>query len=157
MPKADVSVPVISGSPVKEAEDYADLPNEEANRIKEDPMAISELAYNPRTSLFPTAGGDDEIYMLFDCLSRLGLEREDVDSFEEVETNENALSTAEEEELKEARQALSWSYSVLTRHICVNPLVKRISRLLVVGLGLLLFVFPLLLLLLESGIDLSFL
>ncbi|XP_014635350.1 PREDICTED: FERM domain-containing protein 3-like [Ceratotherium simum simum] len=88
--------------------------------------------------------------MLFDCPSRLELEREDTDSFEELEADENAFLMAEEEELKEAHQALSWSYDILSSHIRVNPLVKSFSRLLVVGLGLLLFVFPLLLLLLES-------
>jgi hypothetical protein len=152
----DVSEPLIASSPVKGAQ-CADPPDEEEDRVKEDPLTISELAYNPSASLLPTPVDDDEINMLFDCPSRLELEREDTDSFEELEADENAFLIAEEEELKEARQALSWSYSILTGHIWVNPLVKSFSRLLVVGLGLLLFVFPLLLLLLESGIDLSFL
>ncbi|EDL31054.1 FERM domain containing 3, isoform CRA_b, partial [Mus musculus] len=156
LPKMDVSEPLIASSPVKGAQ-CADPPDEEEDRVKEDPLTISELAYNPSASLLPTPVDDDEINMLFDCPSRLELEREDTDSFEELEADENAFLIAEEEELKEARQALSWSYSILTGHIWVNPLVKSFSRLLVVGLGLLLFVFPLLLLLLESGIDLSFL
>ncbi|NP_001402748.1 FERM domain-containing protein 3 isoform 1 [Rattus norvegicus] len=156
LPKMDVSESLISSSPVKGAQ-CADPPDEEEDRLKEDPLTISELAYNPSASLLPTPVDDDEINMLFDCPSRLELEREDTDSFEELEADENAFLIAEEEELKEARQALSWSYSILTGRIWVNPLVKSFSRLLVVGLGLLLFVFPLLLLLLESGIDLSFL
>ncbi|XP_048656370.1 FERM domain-containing protein 3 isoform X2 [Marmota marmota marmota] len=157
LPKEDISAPLISSSPVKEAREYEDPPSEEEDKIKEEPLTISELAYNPSASLLPTPVDDDEIDMLFDCPSRLELEREDTDSFEELEADENAFLVAEEEELKEARRALSWSYDILTGHIRVNPLVKSFSRLLVVGLGLLLFVFPLLLLLLESGIDLSFL
>ncbi|GAB1288594.1 FERM domain-containing protein 3 [Apodemus speciosus] len=156
LPKMGVSEPLIASSPVKGAQS-ADPPDEEEDRVKEDPLTISELTYNPSASLLPTPVDDDEINMLFDCPSRLELEREDTDSFEELEADENAFLIAEEEELKEARQALSWSYSILTGRIWVNPLVKSFSRLLVVGLGLLLFVFPLLLLLLESGIDLSFL
>uniref|UniRef100_M3XSE1 FERM domain-containing protein 3 n=1 Tax=Mustela putorius furo TaxID=9669 RepID=M3XSE1_MUSPF len=158
LPKEDVSAPLISSSPVKEAREYENPPNEEEeDKIKEEPLTISELAYNPSASLLPTPVDDDEIDMLFDCTSRLELEREDTDSFEELEADEHAFLMAEEEELKEAHQALSWSYDILRGHIRVNPLVKSFSRLLVVGLGLLLFVFPLLLLLLESGIDLSFL
>uniref|UniRef100_A0ABI7WK73 FERM domain-containing protein n=1 Tax=Felis catus TaxID=9685 RepID=A0ABI7WK73_FELCA len=157
LPKEDISAPLISSSPVKEAREYENPPSEEEDKIKEEPLTISELAYNPSASLLPTPVDDDEIDMLFDCPSRLELEREDTDSFEELEADENAFLMAEEEELKEARQALSWSYDILSGHIRVNPLVKSFSRLLVVGLGLLLFVFPLLLLLLESGIDLSFL
>ncbi|XP_010631205.1 FERM domain-containing protein 3 isoform X1 [Fukomys damarensis] len=157
LPKEDSSAPLTSSSPVKEARGYEDPPSEEEDSIKEEPLTISELTYNPSGSLLPTPVDDDEIDMLFDCSSRLELEREDTDSFEELEADENAFLIAEEEELKEARRALSWSYDILTGHFRVNPLVKSFSRLLVVGLGLLLFVFPLLLLLLESGIDLSFL
>ncbi|ELK26230.1 FERM domain-containing protein 3 [Myotis davidii] len=158
LPKEDdISAPLISSSPVKEAREYEDPLSEEEDKIKEEPLTISELSYNPSASLLPTPVDDDEIDMLFDCPSRHELEREDLDSFEELEADENAFLMAEEEELKEAHRALSWSYDILTGHIRVNPLVKSFSRLLVVGLGLLLFVFPLLLLLLESGIDLSFL
>ncbi|XP_057580954.1 FERM domain-containing protein 3 isoform X2 [Hippopotamus amphibius kiboko] len=146
----DISAPLTSSSPVKESHEYEEPSSEEEDKIKEEPLTISELAYNPSASLLPTPVDDDEIDMLFDCPSRLELEREDTDSFEELEADENAFLMAEEEELKEARQALSWSYEILSGHIRVNPLVKSFSRLLVVGLGLLLFVFPLLLLLLES-------
>lgn len=148
--KEDSSAPLISSSPVKEARGYEDPPSEEEDKIKEEPLTISELAYSPSASLLPTPVDEDEIDMLFDCSSRLELEREDTDSFEELDADENAFLIAEEEELKEARRALSWSYDILTGHFRVNPLVKSFSRLLVVGLGLLLFVFPLLLLLLES-------
>ncbi|XP_006981467.1 FERM domain-containing protein 3-like isoform X1 [Peromyscus maniculatus bairdii] len=156
LPKADVSEPLIASSPVKGAPS-ADPLSDKEDKVKEDSLTISELVYNPRARLLPTAVDEDETDMLFDCPSWLELEREDTDSFEELEADDNAFLMAEEEEPKEARQALSWSYSILTGRIWVNPIVKRCSRLLVVGLGLMLFVFPLLLLLLESGIDLSFL
>ncbi|XP_051043946.1 FERM domain-containing protein 3 isoform X2 [Phodopus roborovskii] len=149
LPKADVSESLAVSSPVKRAQG-ADALSEEEERGKEDPLTISELAYIPSTSLLSTPVDDDEIDMLFDCVSRLELDREDMDLFEELEADENAFLMDEEEELKEARQAFSWSYSILTGRIWVNPIVKRCSRLLVVVLGLLLFVFPLLLLLLES-------
>ncbi|CAH6790484.1 2310002L09Rik [Phodopus roborovskii] len=151
LPKADVSESLAVSSPVKRAQG-ADALSEEEERGKEDPLTISELAYIPSTSLLSTPVDDDEIDMLFDCVSRLELDREDMDLFEELEADENAFLMDEEEELKEARQAFSWSYSILTGRIWVNPIVKRCSRLLVVVLGLLLFVFPLLLLLLESDI-----
>ncbi|XP_072461378.1 FERM domain-containing protein 3 isoform X3 [Notamacropus eugenii] len=153
----DNSAPVISSSPIKNIGEYGDLSREQEEKIKEEPLTISELVYNPSASLLPTPVDEDEIDMLFDCPSRLELEREDTDSFEDLEADENAFLLAEEEELKEARRALTWSYDILTGNIQVNPFVKSFSRLLVVGLGLLLFVFPLLLVLLESGIDLSFL
>ncbi|KAK2490690.1 hypothetical protein MC885_017734 [Smutsia gigantea] len=157
LPKEDdISAPLISSSPVKEVRNHENPPGEEEDKIKEEPLTISELAYSPTASLLPTPV-DDEIDMLFDCPSRAEFEGEDTDSFEDLEADENAFLMAEEEELKEAHQALSWSYDILSGHIRVNPLVKSFSRLLVAGLGLLLFAFPLLLLLLESGIDLSFL
>ncbi|XP_075406984.1 FERM domain-containing protein 3 [Tenrec ecaudatus] len=158
LPKEDsISASLIASSPVKEAHEDEDPFSAEEDKLTEEPLTISELAYNPSASLLPTPVDDDEIDMLFDCSSRLELEREDTDSFEDLEADENAFLIAEEEELKEARQALSWSYDILTSHVRVNPLVKSFSRLLVAGLGLLLFVLPLLLLLLESGINLSFL
>ncbi|XP_060221217.1 FERM domain-containing protein 3-like [Meriones unguiculatus] len=158
LPKVDVSEPLVASSSVKRAQCAADPPSEEKDKkVKEDPLTISEPAYNSSTSLLPTPVNDDEVDVLFDCPPRLELEREDTDSFDELEADEHAFLMAEEEELKEAHQALSWSYSILTGRIWVNPLFKRCSRLLVVGLGLLLFVFPLILLLLESGIDLSLL
>ena len=98
-------------------------------------MTISELAKNAR--LFHTPVDDDEIDVLFDCPSRLELEREDTDSFEELEADENAFLMAEEEELKETHEAMSWSYYILSGRIWVNPIVKCCTRLLVVGLGLL--------------------
>lgn len=156
LPKVDVSEPLVANSE-ENGTQWSDPLSEEEDRVEEDPLTISELAYNPSARLFHTPVDDDEIDALFDCSSRLKLEREDTDSFEELEADENAFLMAEEEELKETHKAMSWSYSILTGRIWVNPIVKCCTRLLVVGLGLLLFVFPLILLLLESGIDLSFL
>lgn len=154
LPKVDVSESLIANSE-ENGTQWADPLSEEEDRVEGDPLTISELAKNAR--LFHTPVDDDEIDVLFDCPSRLELEREDTDSFEEPEADENAFLMAEEEELKEAHEAMSWSYYILTGRIWVNPIVKCCTRLLVVGLGLLLFVFPLILLLLESGIDLCFL
>ncbi|XP_074712461.1 FERM domain-containing protein 3 isoform X1 [Strix uralensis] len=157
LPKEDeISVPVASGSPVKDTGENIDLAIEQEEKIKDEPLTISELVYNPSASLLPTPV-DDEIDMLFDTCPRLENEKDDTDSFEELEADENAFLIAEEEELKEARRALRWSYDFLMGNIEVNAFVKSFSRLLLVGLGLLLFVFPLLLVLLESDLQISFL
>nr|XP_006137193.2 FERM domain-containing protein 3-like [Pelodiscus sinensis] len=148
---------MISDSPSKDAGENEDLAIEEEEKIKEEPLTISELVYNPSASLLPTPVDDNEIDMLFDTPLRAENEREDTDSFEELEVDENAFLVAEEEELKEARRALRCSYEFLMSNIQVNAFVKSFSRLLFVGLGLLLFVFPLLLVLLESDLDISFL
>lgn len=158
LPKEDeISIPVVSNSPAKDAGESVDLTIEEEEKIKEEPLTISELVYNPSASLLPTPVDDDEIDMLFDTPSRAENEKEDTDSFEELEADENAFLVAEEEELKEARRALRCSYDFVMGNIQVNAFVKSFSRLLFVGLGLLLFVFPLLLVLLESDLDISFL
>ncbi|XP_052634058.1 FERM domain-containing protein 3 isoform X1 [Harpia harpyja] len=157
LPKEDeISVPVTSGSPVKDTGENVDLAIEHEEKIKEEPLTISELVYNPSASLLSTPV-DDEIDMLFDTCPRVENEKDDTDSFEELEADENAFLIAEEEELKEARRALRWSYDFLMGNIEVNAFVKSFSRLLLVGLGLLLFVFPLLLVLLESDLQISFL
>ncbi|XP_048360664.1 FERM domain-containing protein 3 isoform X3 [Sphaerodactylus townsendi] len=158
LPKEDdVSVPMLSSSPAKEAEDSSDLSIGEEEKIKEDPLTISELVYNPSTSLLPTPVNDEEIDLLFQTSPRGENGKEDTDSFEELEADENAFLVAEEEELKEARKALRWSYDFLMGNLKVNAVVKSFSRLLLVGLGILLIVFPLLLVLLESDVNISFL
>ncbi|XP_074851295.1 FERM domain-containing protein 3 isoform X3 [Carettochelys insculpta] len=158
LPKEDeISVPMVSNSPAKDAEESVDLTIEEEEDIKEEPLAISELVYNPSASLLPTPVDDNEIDMLFDTPSRVDNDIEDTDSFEELEVDENVFLVAEEEEMKEARRALRCSYDFLIGNMQVNAFVKSFSRLLFVGLGLLLFVFPLLLVLLESDLDISFL
>ncbi|XP_031413273.1 FERM domain-containing protein 3 [Meleagris gallopavo] len=157
LPKEDeISVPVTSSSPVKNSGDSTDHAIEQEEKMKEEPLTISELVYNPSASLLPTPV-DDEIDMLFDTCPRAENEKDDTDSFEELEADENAFMIAEEEELKEARRALRWSYDFVMGNIEVNAFVKSFSRLLLVGLGLLLLVFPLLLVLLESDLQISFL
>ncbi|KAJ6669630.1 hypothetical protein lerEdw1_000179 [Lerista edwardsae] len=153
----DVSIPMITNSPAKEADDSSDLSIEEDEKIKEDPLTISELVYNPSSSLLPTPVNDEEIDLLFQTSPRAENKKDDTDSFEELEADENAFLVAEEEELKEARKALRWSYDFLVGNIKVNAVVKSFSRLLLVGLGIMLIVFPLLLVLLESDLDISFL
>ncbi|NXK84938.1 FRMD3 protein, partial [Amazona guildingii] len=157
LPREDeISIPVASSSPVKDTGENVDLAIEQEEKMKDEPLTISELVYNPSVSLLPTPV-DDEIDMLFDTSPRVEYEKDDTDSFEELEADENAFLIAEEEELKEARRALRWSYDFLMGNIEVNAFVKSFSRLLFVGLGLLLFVFPLLLVLLESDLQISFL
>lgn len=157
LPKEDeISVPVTSSSPVKNTGDNTDHAIEQEEKMKEEPLTISELVYNPSASLLPTPV-DDEIDMLFDTCPRAENEKDDTDSFEELEADENAFMIAEEEELKEARRALRWSYDFVMGNIEVNAFVKSFSRLLLVGLGLMLLVFPLLLVLLESDLQISFL
>ncbi|OXB80136.1 UNVERIFIED_CONTAM: hypothetical protein H355_006968 [Colinus virginianus] len=157
LPKEDeIPVPVTSSSPAKNAGENTDHAIEQEEKMKEEPLTISELVYNPSASLLPTPV-DDEIDMLFDTCPRAENEKDDTDSFEELEADENAFMIAEEEELKEARRALRWSYDFLMGNIEVNAFVKSFSRLLLVGLGLLLLVFPLLLVLLESDLQISFL
>ncbi|KAM4753028.1 FERM domain-containing protein 3 [Cyanocitta cristata] len=157
LPKEEeISVPMTSSSPVKDTGEDVDLAIEQEEKMKEEPLTISELVYNPSASLLPTPV-DDEIDMLFDTCPRAENEKDDTDSFEELEADENAFLIAEEEELKEARRALRWSYDFLMGNIEVNAFVKSFSRLFLVGLGLLLFVFPLFLVLLESDLQISFL
>ncbi|KAL9821621.1 FERM domain-containing protein 3 isoform 2-T3 [Geothlypis trichas] len=157
LPKEEeISVPVTSSSPVKDTGKDVDLAIEQEEKMREEPLTISELVYNPSASLLPTPV-DDEIDMLFDTCPRAENEKDDTDSFEELEADENAFLIAEEEELKEARRALRWSYDFLMGNIEVNAFVKSFSRLFLVGLGLLLFVFPLFLVLLESDLQISFL
>uniref|UniRef100_A0A8C5S5S4 FERM domain containing 3 n=1 Tax=Laticauda laticaudata TaxID=8630 RepID=A0A8C5S5S4_LATLA len=153
----DISLPVTSSSPTKETDDGSDLSVEEGEKIKEEPLTISELMYNPSTSLLPTPVNDEEIDLLFQTSPRVENGKEDTDSFEELEADENAFLVAEEEELKEARKALRWSYDFLMGNLKIHSAVKSFSRLLFVGLGVLLVVFPLLLVLLESDLDISFL
>uniref|UniRef100_A0A8C3VEM3 FERM adjacent domain-containing protein n=1 Tax=Catharus ustulatus TaxID=91951 RepID=A0A8C3VEM3_CATUS len=138
LPKEEeISVPVTSSSPVKDTGKDVDLAIEQEEKMKEEPLTISELVYNPSASLLPTPV-DDEINM-------------------NLKQMKNAFLIAEEEELKETRRALRWSYDFLMGNIEVNAFVKSFSRLFLVGLGLLLFVFPLFLVLLESDLQISFL
>ncbi|XP_043938123.1 FERM domain-containing protein 3 [Protopterus annectens] len=131
----------------------------EEDPVKEEPLTISELVYSPSASGLPTPVEDGGIDMLFASSTRPEKERErdETDSYEETEADESVFLTAEEEEMKEVQRVLTWSYNALTGNSQLNAILKSFTRLLLVTLGLLLFVFPLLLILLESDINVSFL
>ncbi|KAM8960985.1 FERM domain-containing protein 3 isoform 2-T2 [Pelodytes ibericus] len=150
------SPPVPGNSPARELETVPDIRNDEEESIKEEPLTISEQVYNPSASLLPTPV-DEGVEMLFNSSTRAEHERDDTDSFEELEADEHAFLIAEEEEMKEARKALSLSYNFLMENMQLNAFMKSFSKLIVVALGLVLVVLPLLLVLLESNIDISFL
>ncbi|XP_069481982.1 FERM domain-containing protein 3 isoform X1 [Ambystoma mexicanum] len=156
LPQEVSSSPVPANSPVRESVVTLDLRNEEEEKIKEEPLTISELVYNPSASLLPTPV-EEGIDMLFECPVRGEVARDDPDSFEELEADEHAFLVAEEEEMKEARRALTWSCDILLGNMQVNAFVRSFSRLLIVALVLVLVIVPLLLVLLESDIDVSFL
>ncbi|XP_077330998.1 FERM domain-containing protein 3 isoform X2 [Lithobates pipiens] len=153
----DVSPPPVAGvSPARDREVIPDIRHDEEESLKEEPLTISEQMYNPSASLLPTPV-DEGIEMLFNSSPRPESDRDDVDSFEEFDADEHAFLIAEEEELKEARKALSVSYNFLMGNMQLNAFLKSFSRLVLVALGLLLVLLPLLLVLLESDIDISFL
>ncbi|RXN00779.1 FERM domain-containing protein 3 [Acipenser ruthenus] len=121
-------------------------------------LTISELMYSPSASVLPTPVEDEDIDLLFSSPLKPGKEIEhDRESYEDLEVDERAFLMAEEEEMKEVRRVLSHSYELLVGNKQVNACVRSFVRLLAVGLGLLLFALPLLLVLLESDIDVSFL
>lgn len=150
------SSPVPGSSPSRDIEVMPDLRLDGEDSIKEEPLTISEQVYNPSASLLPTPV-DEGVEMLFNSSLRAEGERDDADSFEELDADEHAFLIAEEEELKEARKALSVSYNFLMGNMQLNAFLKSFSRLVLVALGLLLVFLPLLLVLLESDIDISFL
>ncbi|XP_044129716.1 FERM domain-containing protein 3 isoform X1 [Bufo gargarizans] len=150
------SSPVPGNSPTRDIEVMPDLRHNEEDSIKEEPLTISEQVYNPSASLLPTPV-DEGVEMLFNSSLRAEAGRDDADSFEEFDADEHAFLIAEEEEMKEARKALSVSYNFLMGNMQLNAFLKSFSRLVLVALGLLLVLLPLLLVLLESDIDISFL
>nr|XP_015217881.1 PREDICTED: FERM domain-containing protein 3 isoform X2 [Lepisosteus oculatus] len=135
-----------------------DLPSEDNPGGDEEALTISELMYNPCTSVLPTPVEDGGIDLLFDHPVKLAKEPDvDNESYEELEADERAFLIAEEEEMKEVRRVLGCSYKLLTGNKQLNACMQSFVRLLAVGLGLLVFALPLLLVLLESDIDISFL
>ncbi|XP_069817893.1 FERM domain-containing protein 3 isoform X3 [Dendropsophus ebraccatus] len=150
------SSPVSGNSPSRDIEVMPDFRHDGEDSVKEEPLTISEQVYNPSASLLPTPV-DEGVEMLFNSSLRSEGERDDADSFEEFDADEHAFLIAEEEELKEARKALSVSYNFLMGNMQLNAFLKSFSRLVLVALGLLLVLLPLLLVLLESDIDISFL
>ncbi|XP_007905021.1 FERM domain-containing protein 3 isoform X2 [Callorhinchus milii] len=149
----NISVPIGSQSEVQEARE-AKRANEE--RSSEETLTISELVYDPSISVLPTPVEDGGIDMFFNRHPQ-GPEREEADFYDELDVDETAFLIAEEEELNEVRQVLTKSYKLLTGNNQLNALAKSFAKLLLVGLGLMLFAVPLLLVLLESDIDASFL
>ncbi|MBN3284938.1 FRMD3 protein, partial [Polyodon spathula] len=121
-------------------------------------LTFSELMYNPSTSGLPTPVEDEGIDLLFSSPVKPGKETEhDTESYEDLEADERAFLMAEEEEMKEMSRVLGYSYELLMGNKQVNACMRSFARLLAVGLGLLLLALPLLLVLLESDIDVSFL
>ncbi|XP_066567190.1 FERM domain-containing protein 3 [Amia ocellicauda] len=125
---------------------------------EDEALTISELMYNPCASVLPTPVEDGGIDLLFDTPVKPVKEPEaDQESYEELEADERAFLIAEEEEMKEVKRVLGCSYKLLTGNKQLNACMRSFARLLAVGLGLLLLAVPLLLVLLESDIDISFL
>uniref|UniRef100_A0A8C4RGU6 FERM domain-containing protein 3 n=1 Tax=Erpetoichthys calabaricus TaxID=27687 RepID=A0A8C4RGU6_ERPCA len=142
---------IIGSLPQKGCQDKQEEEEDEA-------LTISELMYNPCSSVMPTPVEDGGIDLLFDNPVKPGKDMDpDRDSFEELEADERAFLVAEEEEMQEVRWLLGQSYELLTGNKQLNAFVRSFIQLLAVGLGLLLLVVPLLLVLLESDIDISFL
>ncbi|XP_078252327.1 FERM domain-containing protein 3 isoform X2 [Rhinoraja longicauda] len=122
----------------------------------EDCPTISELVYNPSTSVLPTPVEDGGIDLLFNSHS-IGNQKDNEGSYNELDATDTTPLISDEEELKEVKWVFSRSFELLTSNRHLNMLAKSFGKLLLVGLGLLLFAFPLLLVLLESDIDASFL
>ncbi|XP_041041205.1 FERM domain-containing protein 3 [Carcharodon carcharias] len=142
--------------PQNEKGEMGELKCENKEESSEESLTISELVYNPSASVLPTPVEDGGIDLLFNS-HPLGNQRDAGGSFDELDANETALLLAEEEELKEVKRVLSSSFELLTSNKHLNALAKSFVKLLLVGLGLMLFAFPLLLVLLESDVDASFL
>uniref|UniRef100_UPI00398E8F53 FERM domain-containing protein 3 isoform X3 n=1 Tax=Pristiophorus japonicus TaxID=55135 RepID=UPI00398E8F53 len=134
--------------------DESKCENKEEN--SEEDLTISELVYNPSASVLPTPVEDGGIDLLFNS-HPLGNQRDEGGLYDEFDAAETALLIAEEEGLKEVKRVLTRSFELLTSNRHLNALAKSFVKLLLVGLGLMLFAFPLLLVLLESDIDASFL
>ncbi|KAJ8413926.1 hypothetical protein AAFF_G00065240 [Aldrovandia affinis] len=128
-------------------------------------LTISELMYNPCASMLPTpvedGGGVDLLFespvkLLKELHADRQLQEEELEE-EEERAGLGVGQRAEEVELREVRRALASGLRLLTGNAQVNACLRSLARLLAVGLGLLLVLLPLLLVLLESDIDVSFL
>ncbi|KAJ8380895.1 hypothetical protein SKAU_G00016730 [Synaphobranchus kaupii] len=128
----------------------------------EEALTISELAYSPCASMLPTpvedGGGVDLLFQSpVKLLKELHADRQLEAELEEEHAGLGAGLRAEETELREIRRALGGGLWRLAGNVQTNACLRSLARLLVVGLGLLLVLLPLLLVLLESDIDVSFL
>ncbi|MFT7811864.1 FERM domain-containing protein 3 isoform X1 [Arapaima gigas] len=121
-------------------------------------LTISELMYNPCASLLPTPVEDGSgVDHLFESPVKLLKElHADPELQEELEV-ERMRQRAQEEQMREVRRVLGSGYSLLTGNKQANACLRSLARLLAVCLGLLMLLLPLLLVLLESDIDISFL
>ncbi|XP_072137187.1 FERM domain-containing protein 3 [Mobula birostris] len=142
--------------PHNESGEVAETKCENEEEMSEDCLTISELVYNPSASVLPTPVEDGGIDLFFNS-HPVGNQKDDGGSYNELDAPENTLLITEVEELKEVNWVLVRSFELMTSNRHLNILAKSFVKLLVVGLGLMLFAFPLLLVLLESDIDASFL
>ncbi|XP_059825068.1 FERM domain-containing protein 3 [Hypanus sabinus] len=142
--------------PHNESGEVAETKCENEEEMSEDCLTISELVYNPSASVLPTPVEDGGIDLFFNSHS-VGNQKDDGSSFNELDTPEDTLLITEVEELKEVNWVFVRSFELMTSNRHLNILAKSFVKLLVVGLGLMLFAFPLLLVLLESDVDASFL
>ncbi|XP_036383736.1 FERM domain-containing protein 3 isoform X2 [Megalops cyprinoides] len=144
----------------KERSACAEQEDEEEEEEEEEggALTISELMYNPCASMLPTpvedGGGVD---LLFESPVKLLRElHADRELQEELEA-ERERQRAQEAEMREVQRMLGSGIRLLTGNAQLNACMRSFARLLAVGLGLLLVLLPLLLVLLESDIDVSFL
>ncbi|XP_048383420.2 FERM domain-containing protein 3 isoform X2 [Stegostoma tigrinum] len=142
--------------PPTEKGDMGEFKCENKEENSDEALTISELVYNPSASVLPTPVEDRGIDLLFNS-HEFGNQRDEGSLYDELDANETTPLIAEEEELKQVKQVLTSSFELLTSNKHLNALAKSFVKLLLVGLGLMLFAFPLLLVLLESDIDASFL
>ncbi|XP_061117249.1 FERM domain-containing protein 3 isoform X2 [Conger conger] len=143
-------------------EQQAHSDQDEQEEVRE-ALTISELAYSPCASMLPTpvedGGGVDLLFQSpVKLLKELHANRQLEAELEEEHTGLGVgLLRAEEAELREVGGALGGRLRRLVGNAQTNACLRSLARLLVVGLGLLLVLLPLLLVLLESDIDVSFL
>ncbi|XP_072372756.1 FERM domain-containing protein 3 isoform X1 [Scyliorhinus torazame] len=142
--------------PQNEKDEIGEFKCESEEENSDEALTISEQVYNPSASVLPTPVEDGGIDLLFNS-HPLGNQRDEGGSYDELDANETALLIAKEEEVKEVKQVLTSNFELLTSNKHLNAMAKCFVKLLLVGLGLMLFAFPLLLVLLESDIDASFL
>uniref|UniRef100_A0A8C9V242 FERM domain containing 3 n=1 Tax=Scleropages formosus TaxID=113540 RepID=A0A8C9V242_SCLFO len=151
-------VPLSEEQALCEEKEQEEDEEEEEEEEEEGALTISELMYNPCASLLPTPVEDGSgVDHLFESPVKLLKElHADPELQEELEV-ERVRQRAEAEQMSEVRRVLGCGYSLLTGNKQVNACLRSLARLLAVCLGLLMVLLPLLLVLLESDIDISFL
>lgn len=144
------------------SEEHEAHSDQEEQEEAEEPLTISELAYSPCASMLPTpvedGGGVDLLFQSpVKLLKELHANRQQEAELEEEQAGLGVGLGGEEAELREVGGALGGRLRRLAGNAQTNACLRSLARLLVVGLGLLLVLLPLLLVLLESDIDVSFL